>query len=149
MSTFDPKIFRQLVIDVLTAIQGKDYILCGGLAMQYHSRDRVTTDIDLLVNDIASIAALLVPLGFIWTGETFRFEEWFNPIDTDIGRLPHKKYIIPVDLIKRAGLYLSVESESGIFMGVPTQVATRSGMILMKSNSTRDRDRDDLMFLER
>lgn len=142
MTTYNATEFKKLVRAVLKAVSGTDAVVIGGLAMQYHGLDRVTTDIDLLSEQVASVCDKVVELGFYGNGEILHKGKF------EYLRMFHKVYGTPVDVVVKNKLFSAVLSRPAIIHTVKTRVVDRNGLIKMKRIAGREKDKNDLLFLE-
>ena len=131
---------------------GVGYALCGGLALAVHGRPRATKDIDFLVeaSDVAPAMAALSRAGFtlragpIPLGAKTPFPQTLHRATKVVGHAH-----LTVDLLEVSPSYRAAwEGRITVtWKGRELSVVSRSGLIDMKSKSTRLRDQADIEAL--
>ena len=144
------------LIEVCAAlnIEGVEYILFGGAAVNLHGVFRVTEDFDFFVTpDPSNLAAIKRALRSIWA------DPLIDEIQDDdmVGEYPSVRYCPPdenlyIDFVSRLGemfSYSDLEAETHIVEGVPIRLATPATLNRMKKSTVRYKDWDDAARLRR
>ena len=131
---------------------GVEYAICGGLALSIHGNPRMTFDIDILVqpDSLESISAIVNDLGYTIPAMTMAFNQGMVEMKR-FSKIVSDGSVIPVDLILVSPVLQPVwdtRAEATTRNGVRLQVASKEGLITMKSLSTRPKDQMDIDWLQ-
>ncbi len=140
-------------INVLKALddQNVDYILIGGIAVILHGYERLTTDIDLfLENKKENIKKLKKALESIFDDPSI--EEISSE---ELNKYPVIRYGTPngfnIDIMTNIGeifSYDDLEYETIEYEGIKIKLGTLETLIKMKKDTMRYKDRADYLFLK-
>lgn len=141
------------VVDQLNAAQ-IDYAVCGGIALLFHGYPRLTTDIDLLVEDkdVERIHKAVAEIGFsVTTPQPIVFNAG-RDAETRVRRVSKfegEEHLI-LDLILMSSALEPVwrSRETLPLEGRSVSVLSRDGLIQMKRAAGRTQDRADIERLE-
>jgi hypothetical protein len=131
---------------------GVDYVVVGGVALNFHGLIRATEDLDVFVRpDPDNIRRLRDALRSIWSDPDI---EQITAQDL-CGEYPAVRYGPPegnlyLDILTRLGeatLFSDLQAENKEIEGVPVRVATPRTLYRMKRNTVRPIDKADAMAL--
>ena len=131
---------------------GVDYVVVGGVALNFHGLIRATEDLDLFVRpDPANIERLRQALKAVWNDPDI---EQITAEDL-CGEYPAVRYGPPegtlyLDILTRLGeatQFSDLESEEKQIEGVRVRVATPATLYAMKKDTVRPIDRADARAL--
>lgn len=139
---------------IATACQkaGVEYAICGGLALSIHGNPRMTFDIDILIQSesLEVVSVIVNDLGYTIPAMAMTFNQGTVEMKR-FSKIVSDGSIIPVDLILVTPVLQPVwdtRVEASTRNGVRLQVASKEGLITMKSLSTRPKDQIDIDWLQ-
>ena len=131
---------------------GVEYVVVGGVALNYHGLVRATEDVDLFVRPTEdNVARLRRALRAVWADP-----EVDKITAADLaGNYPTVRYGPPdedfvVDILSRLGTTVrfdDIEAEMLVIDGIPVRVATPTMLFRMKRGTIRPIDRADAQAL--
>jgi hypothetical protein len=128
---------------------GVSYAVCGALALGIHGHPRATRDIDFIIQLESMFEARRVAKanGFIIEAAPMKFQGVVHVIRLSKA-LPDEEDLLTVDLlIYNSELSEKIKVEAVEYKGETVNVVTRDTLIMLKSQSTRLRDQDDVQRL--
>lgn len=142
------------VLEVIRAFNehGVEYVLIGGVAVNFHGIPRATEDVDFLIRpDAENMARVRAALRSLFDDESVE-----EITADDMQRYAVIRYGPPsgtfyVDLISRIGesfRFEDIESEVVELEGLPVRMATARSLYRMKRDTLREKDRFDALALE-
>ena len=133
-------------------LAGIDYALCGGLALAIYAKPRATLDIDFMIQSdfLEKIEKTVASLNFTLSAAPMIFKDGavkihrLTKIDDQTGEYLVLDLLIVTPETKKAwDSRISVDWE-----GIPLQVVSPEGLILLKSLRNSGQDRDDIEYLK-
>jgi len=138
------------ILSVISSLnrEGVDYVIVGGVALNFHGLVRATQYLDLFVRpDPANIESLRRALTAVWDDPDI------DQITADdlCGEYPAVRYGPPsgtlyLDILTRLGeatRFIDLEAEIVEVEGVPARIATARTLYRMKKDTVRPIDRAD------
>lgn len=135
---------------ILEALEQHDveYILIGGVAVILHGSERLTRDIDIIVNTkLKNIEKLKKALYSVFKDDSI------EEISTeDLNKYSVIRYGTPdgfyIDIIERIGAsYHDITYETILYENIKIKIATPEALYKLKKDSLRQRDQIDVLFL--
>jgi predicted nucleotidyltransferase len=140
-------------IKVLKALEEHDvdYVLIGGVAVILHGMQRLTRDVDIFVKIVPeNIEKLRKALHTLF--DDISIEE-ITP--SELNEYSVIRYGTPsgfyIDIMARLGevaTYDNLEYEIIDYQGIKIRIATPEALYKLKSNTLRDKDKIDALFLQ-
>jgi hypothetical protein len=140
------------IIDALS-LAGREYAVCGGIALAIHGHPRFTKDIDLLVRgeDLEAIRKAVAARGFTVEGGRIPFGLG-RPDERVVYRVSKVagRDVLTLDLllVNRTLEEVWADRRVARWQGRDLQVVSREGLVKMKRLAGRDQDMVDLRRLE-
>jgi len=139
-------------IQVLAALDkhNVEYILIGGVALILHGSERLTRDIDIVLNtESKNIENLKKALYSVFDDNSIEeiSTEELNKYSVIRYGTPDGFYIDIIDRIGELASYHDIEYEKIVYENIKIRIATPDSLLKLKKDSLRQRDQMDALFL--
>ncbi len=141
-------------LEVFKALYQKkvDYVLIGGVAVILHGMERLTRDIDIIVNMTPeNINKLRKALQMVFEDNAIK-----EITLSELTKFPVIRYGTPngfyIDIMARVGELATFEDlkyETIDYQGIKIKIAKPESLFELKKDSIRDKDRIDTIFLKK
>jgi len=140
-------------IEVLAAFEKYDveYVLIGGVALILHGSERLTRDIDILIDsDPANVEKLKKALYSVFDDSSVAeiSPEELKKYSVIRYGTPDGFYIDIIDHIGELASFQVIESEILLYEGIKIRIAKPDALFELKKNSLRQKDQMDALFLK-